>query len=832
MGKVTIEAWIYWEETNGNEVDFVTAKGFEQFEIHTGGGAGYNGLRFIPKTGLWLDTRQNVIEPNKWYHIAFCYDPNSTGAHKTCYINGKYENLNVANGDTSSAIQTSVANFLIGNRNAASYYFKGKIDEVRIWNTIRSQDEIKTNMYKELTGDETGLVAYYKMSNGTGTTLTDNQTSGTNTGTLTNGPVWVASGCFAGSRNTLTFDGTDDYVDFTNDPPYNNSAITLEAWIKSTSSLTEREIFSWSDPNAIEFRMNEGKLQFGISTGDWDAITSETNINTGNWTHVAAVKDGSTINLYINGIKDKTGIINLTPTGNVFRISDFYNGGRSYFFPEQIDEVRIWNTARTESQIRENMMKNLVGNEPGLVAYYRFDEYSGTTLYDLTNNGYNGTLTNMGATPTWATSTAFNTWIGGESNNWATAANWSNGVPSATDNVGLYKWDLNSITTYDVLNNSDFTTNSLFISSTSNPTLPTTFTVNGSFVIEKNIDITGKTITLGSSGYLSEGNYRLYGTSGTISTTRTLGTLATSTNVGGLGLEIKSTSDLGNTTITRGMATQSTGGLSNPISRYYDVTSVGGGTRDIVFHYNEAEMTGSESSLSLFNSTNSGTNWSLLSNNRNTTNNTVSVTGLNSFSIFTLADEGSPLPVELQSLSATIKNNKVLITWQTATEINNYGFEIERAQVVEGKTGEYNKIGFVQGHGNSNTIIDYTFTDAEVKYGKYSYRLKQIDNDGKYNYSKSIEAEINNITNYSLSQNYPNPFNPSTTISYEIPKTTNVSIKVYNILGKEIATLVNEKQETGIYKVEFNGSNLSSGIYYYKLETEGFSQVKKMTLIK
>jgi hypothetical protein len=102
------------------------------------------------------------------------------------------------------------------------------------------------------------------------------------------------------------------------------------------------------------------------------------------------------------------------------------------------------------------MMKNLVGNEPGLVAYYRFDEYRGTTLYDLTNNGYNGTLTNMGATPTWATSTAFNTWIGGESNNWATAANWSNGVPSSTDNVGLYKWDLNSITTYDVLNNSDF----------------------------------------------------------------------------------------------------------------------------------------------------------------------------------------------------------------------------------------------------------------------------------------------------------------------------------------------------------------------------------------
>ena len=306
MGKVTIEAWIYWEETNGNEVDFVTAKGFEQFEIHTGGGAGYNGLRFIPKTGLYLDTRQNVIEPNKWFHIAFCYDPNSTGAHKLCYINGKYENLKVSNGDTSSAIQTSNANFLIGNRTVASYYFKGKIDEVRIWNTIRSQDEIKTNMYKELTGDETGLVAYYKMSNGTGTTLTDNQTSGTNTGTLTNGPVWVASGCFTGSRNTLTFDGTDDYVDCGNSSLFNMSnSLTIEAWVNINNTTngmfvagkfehgSSREGYGFF-VNSHSLGGGAGKISFiaGQSWSAWWGITSNSTIPINTWNHIAGIFDG------------------------------------------------------------------------------------------------------------------------------------------------------------------------------------------------------------------------------------------------------------------------------------------------------------------------------------------------------------------------------------------------------------------------------------------------------------------------------------------------------------------------------------------------------------
>jgi hypothetical protein len=842
VSKVTLEAWIFLESTNGTDINFVMGKGLEELEIHTGASGGY-GLRFIPTEDLIYDTQSNVFESNKWYHIAFSYDPTATNNYVKCYINGVEKTLNKVGGTEGDAITQETVPLHIGNRGDNTYYFKGKIDEVRIWNTIRTQNEIKANMYKELSGNESGLVAYYKMSNGTGTNLTDNQTSNTNAGTLTNGTTWVASGCFAGCRNALNFDGTDDYVSVPYNSIFNVNKVTLEAWIYWTET----------DANEVDFVMGKGFEELEIHTGGASSNyglrfipTSGVYLDTpkdifvsNKWYHVAFVYDPS-ISLakgYINGAEvlltnNGTNPITTNITGNV---SDFSIGRRNtnmYYFKGHIDEVRVWNKVRTESEIRENMMKNLIGNENGLVAYYRFDNYDGSTLYDLTSNVLNGTLTNMDAATDWISSAAFNTWLGGESNAWTNAVNWSNGVPAETDNVGLYKWNLSNITTYDASQNSNFTTNSLFISSAANPTLPTTFTVNGSFVIDKDIDITGKTITLGTSGYLSEGNYSLYGTSGTISTTRNLGTLSSLTNIGGLGFEIKSTSNLGATTIIRGMEIQSTGGLSNPIGRYYDVSASGGAPFDVVFNYKDDEVTDNESNLSLFKSTNLGVNWSLLSTNRNTTNNTVSVTGLTSFSRFTLADEGSPLPVELQSFLATTKNKKVIITWQTATEINNYGFEIERAQVTEGKKGEFKKIGFVQGHGNSNTIIDYMFTDSEVKYGRYAYRLKQIDKDGKYNYSNIVETEINNVTNYNLSQNYPNPFNPVTKISYSLPKATNVTLKIYDMLGKEVITLVSEKQEIGIYNIEFNASNLSSGIYYYKLETEEFSQVKKMIVLK
>ncbi len=144
----------------------------------------------------------------------------------------------------------------------------------------------------------------------------------------------------------------------------------------------------------------------------------------------------------------------------------------------------------------------------------------------------------------------------------------------------------------------------------------------------------------------------------------------------------------------------------------------------------------------------------------------------------------------------------------------------------------WENIGFVVGHGNSNSPKTYSFTDDSPLGGsKFQYRLKQIDTDGKYEYSDEIEVEII-PSKFALYQNYPNPFNPSTKIKYQIPEVSFVTLKVYDVLGKEVAALVNEEKQAGNYEVEFNAINLPSGIYFYRLQTGNFVATKKMVLMK
>ncbi|MBZ0200904.1 MAG: T9SS type A sorting domain-containing protein, partial [Ignavibacteriaceae bacterium] len=188
----------------------------------------------------------------------------------------------------------------------------------------------------------------------------------------------------------------------------------------------------------------------------------------------------------------------------------------------------------------------------------------------------------------------------------------------------------------------------------------------------------------------------------------------------------------------------------------------------------------------------------------------------------------APLPVELSSFTASASAKSVTLNWVTATEVNNYGFNIEcTIDNVQWKT-----IGFVEGYGNSNSPKNYSFTDENVATGNYGYRLKQIDNDGKYEYSKVVEVEVSAPLQYALAQNYPNPFNPSTTISYSVPEAQFVTLKIFNVLGQEVTTLVNGMKEAGVYTLNFDAKNLNSGLYFYKLEAGTFSAVKKMMLTK
>ena len=190
---------------------------------------------------------------------------------------------------------------------------------------------------------------------------------------------------------------------------------------------------------------------------------------------------------------------------------------------------------------------------------------------------------------------------------------------------------------------------------------------------------------------------------------------------------------------------------------------------------------------------------------------------------------GTPLPVELVSFSAQASGNSVNLSWQTATEINSSAFEIEKEQTG---TSNWQPVGEVKASGTSVSPKSYSFSDKGLKAGKLDYRIKMIDNNGSYKYSSVVNVEVSAPANFDLSQNYPNPFNPTTTINFQIPKTDFVSLKVYNIIGKEIATLVNQEETAGDYKVQFDTHNIASGTYFYKLTAGGVSLYKKMMVIK
>ncbi len=192
----------------------------------------------------------------------------------------------------------------------------------------------------------------------------------------------------------------------------------------------------------------------------------------------------------------------------------------------------------------------------------------------------------------------------------------------------------------------------------------------------------------------------------------------------------------------------------------------------------------------------------------------------------------SALPVELTSFNAHVNGENVLLNWNTATELNNFGFEVERIRNYELGIRSWEKIGFVNGSGNSNSSKTYSFRDDNIAAGKYLYRLKQIDNDGSFKYSSEVEAEIGTPAKFSLAQNYPNPFNPVTNIQYSIVGSQNVSLKIFDILGKEVVVLVNEKQESGTYSIDFSAAHLASGTYFYRLQAGDFVQTKKMVILK
>ena len=188
-----------------------------------------------------------------------------------------------------------------------------------------------------------------------------------------------------------------------------------------------------------------------------------------------------------------------------------------------------------------------------------------------------------------------------------------------------------------------------------------------------------------------------------------------------------------------------------------------------------------------------------------------------------------PLPVELTSFIALTVDDNVVLNWETATEVNNYGFDVESSN--NPSADGWNVIGFVEGHGSNNTPQSYSFVATD---GAKYYRLKQIDTDGGFEYSNVVEVE-SNLT-YKLAQNHPNPFNPTTQINFSLPEAAKVSITVFNALGQEVEEITNKVFSAENHSVEFNASSvnrrITSGVYFYRLNSAKFSKTMKMLLIK
>lgn len=190
------------------------------------------------------------------------------------------------------------------------------------------------------------------------------------------------------------------------------------------------------------------------------------------------------------------------------------------------------------------------------------------------------------------------------------------------------------------------------------------------------------------------------------------------------------------------------------------------------------------------------------------------------------------LPVSISSFNFSVNKRDVTLIWVTEWELNNKGFDIERKDGY-GNNANWKKIAFINGNGTITEHKQYNFIDEKLLTGKYKYRLKQLDYNGNYEYfNLNDEVVIMPPKNFDMTQNYPNPGNPNCKINFEIPIDGNVLFKIYDLLGREIATLIDEYRKAGYYIIEFDGSKYASGVYFYTLESGSFKSTKKMILLK
>lgn len=888
--------WEFWINFAGTSPQwfFAVTDGTvnERIQVEVNAGQVFFGLQSNSNGQGWTSIGGGSISSNTWYHVAVT---NSSTTGKQIYVDGI-----LVNSSSNTISPTELANnpsYAIGRLvNATDYYWDGQIDEVRIWSDVRSEQEIRNNMNRKLdVANESNLVGYYQFNTGiaggtnTGVDVLTDRSGNGNSGTLTNYALsgttsnWVASTATVGDQtlanslqgagNALNFDGVEERVTIPDDNTLDlSTTITLEAWINTTNT-NEQYILAKGNTYYLSMNVTTGKVGIFISSVTSVPLESTTNVNDGNWHHVAATfnSSASELRIFVDGIEENFIGLGDMPFDSVDPL-EIGSRNNTNFFSGQIDEVRVWNTTRSSAEIQANMFESLTGSETGLVAYYNFDQSSGTSLPDESANSNTGTLNNM-EDQDWVNASAREPFKTNGPGNLNAPATWVGGAtPGASQKLYVQ---------HDLTVDADLTVDDLNLTSGNTLTLGSgqTLTVTGNLVNNGTITGDGKiqfttgspmisggtfsnlemnggspilcgsmtmtgTLTL-TSGNLQLDNFDLTMNTGSSisggSSTSYIQTINNSIGGGGsVTLEIGSSdgpvtypigtetnytpisfTNLGSTatfairTFDGIYAFNNTGAAftENVISKTWDVNATGSGFNvTLNIQWNTADETTGFDRTNMYISTNDGNGWTERAGPLSATEVSSGIYQATASGISSFSGVGAGgdviTPVTLLDFYALQVEEGIELVWHTATEIDNEKFVVERS--ADGLAFE--AIDEVAGNGDSEDIIEYRYTDTEPLSGANYYRLKQIDYDGDFEYSPIVLAEA--VIEDQEWVVYPNPFTDRLYIGLKEAGVA-ASIKITGITGQVI---FNESMISDNRFIQLDNLDVTPGLYILEIQ--------------
>lgn len=921
---MTIEAWIR-PESNGTQgivskkTSGLSNPGYVLYLVTSGSDAQVTFQTQNVTASPMAST--GLVSTNEWAHVAVV-----VGASTAIYINGQEQPMLVA---VSSLASSTDPLIIAAIDNSVTSPFNGQIDEVRIWGDARTTDEIQQNMHRTLDVTDAGndnLVAYYDFNEGipggnNSSPMVDQlpDHSGNNhTGTLTNIGLtsttsnWVDSDgvisdqnsaqSLIGPGNALDFDGSDDYVLVSDASSLDITGnLTLEAWINLTTtppSANEGIVAKFlnagnQESYALNITTGGGNVEFIItSDGSTDeTLTSTSAISTGVWTHIAAVFTPNTsLEIYINGILDNSAATSLATIHS--GTADLWIGASSILGANNqingiIDEVRIWNVARSATNIQDNMYEELTGSETGLVAYYRLDEISNTgTAADATVNSNTGTLTNMSAANDWVDATAREPFKTTGSGTWSVTDTWKSGVApnnastadlNLSHNVVLdgdnsvndlninsgVTLTLNASQTLTVagnlINNGTIAGNGTILFDTGTPMVTGgtygNVTVNGGTpTLTGNTTITG-TLTM-TSGNVVLGDFNLTINSGGsisgASSSSYVQTLNQNSSGGALQMEVAngagvvefpvgtstytpfSMINLGTTgdftvRVFDDVYTNGTSGalLSTDleIDKTWDVNALGSGyNTTITIQWNSGDEASFFTRGTMYLSINDATGlWGRITGD-------ISASGGDPY---TASASGITSFSQVGGGSGTSLLPITLIEFDATSMPNGIMLDWKTATEINNQGFEiersidgqiFERIGSVNGAGTSNEANNYEFMDYSPNAGKNFYRLKQVDFDGSFEYSPIVSVQFEQLGE--LFVVYPNPFSDDLLINISPQVKGDIEINLYNLTGELLQNTMIESANIAV----FSNLNLRSGIYFLELNYNG--SISRIKLVK